>query len=65
MVIGHVVELVDTPSWGGGGVSRPGSSPGVATIEVNRKCGQHAGRFLIFGSICGFQLNIFYLIDWP
>ena len=32
MCIAEVVELVDTPSWGGGGESRAGSSPAFGTI---------------------------------
>ena len=32
--LAEVVELVDTPSWGGGGASRAGSSPADGTNNV-------------------------------
>ena len=34
--IADVVELVDTLSWGGSGVSRAGSSPAIGTIYLNK-----------------------------
>ena len=49
--IAEVVELVDTPSGGGGGASRAGSSPAFGTIRCFMHCLDRVGLGLIMDTV--------------